>query len=501
MNKELYDPRGSRFEFRDLISVIFRHKWTILIILSTAVAAAVFFSSITPEVYEAQMKILVRNMRLETALTPGVNAVADRGEVTQAQINAEIEVLKSRDLLEAVVVDLKLAKPLVEGDPITGRDIERAIEKLEKDLKVSTVKKANIMEVTYSSKSPETAAGVLKLLSELYFEKHIKIHRAPGTFDFFKDQADKYKENLRTAENSLSNFQSRENVVEINRQKELTLTKKIDTNAQLSDLEGTIKETQKRITELENQLQTTDRRIKTQNRILPNQFSAERLNTLLVELRNRKITLLVKFKPTDRVVREVDEQIAETTEALAKATNSTAEEVASDINPLWQELNSELSRAKIAQAGRLALRNNLRNQISRYDAQLAKLERVTPVHENLTRDVSSSAETYQLYAKKQEEARINDALDEQKISNVSIAEAPTVPKNPNNKNKVFAVALSLGLGIGICAASVFLSEMNRKTFVSPKELEAFAGVPVLSTIPERRLSFGNERLLTEFRED
>ena len=115
--------------------------------------------------------------------------------------------------------------------------------------------------------------------------------------------------------------------------------------------------------------------------------------------------------------------------------------------------------------------------------------------------VSSSAETYQLYAKKQEEARINDALDEQKISNVSIAEAPSVPKTPNNRNKLLAVVLSLGIGCGICGASVFLSEMNRKTFVTPDELETFARVPVLSTVPNRWMSSGRGRLLIESPKD
>ncbi|MDH3494706.1 MAG: Wzz/FepE/Etk N-terminal domain-containing protein [Acidobacteriota bacterium] len=501
MSYELNDGRSSRFDFRDFVSVIFRHKWMILFTLLTAGAAAAFFSWRAPDIYASQMKILVRNMRTETSLTPGVDAVADRAEVSQEQINSEIEVLKSRDLLEAVVVELNLAEPLVKGKPVDGRDVERAIEKLDKDLDVSTVKKANIIEVRYSSKSAETSARVLEHLSELYFEKHIKIHRAPGTFDFFKDQADKYKENLRSAENSLSTFQSRQNVVEIDRQKELTLTKKIETKAQLTSLEGSIKETTKRIAELESQLANTSKRINTQSRVLPNQFSAERLNTLLVELRNRRIGLLAKFKPGDRVVKEVDEQIAETNAALQKATASSANEFASDINPLWQELSIELSRAKTAQAGRIALKNNLASQIARYEAELDKLERVTPVHENLSRDVSSIAETYQLYAKKQEEARINDALDTQKISNVSIAEAPSVPKNPDNRNKLMAVMLSLGLGCGLCAASVFLSEMNRKTFVTPNELEEFAGVPVLATIPEGRLSNGFERLLSGYPEE
>lgn len=487
MNNELKESTGSRLDIRDLVSVIFRRKWLIISTLIIAASAAGFFSWIARDTYEAQMKILVRNMRSEAALTPGFEQATERNEVSQAQLNSEIEILKSRDLLAAVVEKLYLAEPLEKGKRVTEQDVERAILKLEDDLKVSTVKKANIIDVSYAAATPQRAAGVLDLLSELYFEKHLKIHRAPGTFDFFKDQADKSETSLKSAENSLSSFQQRENVVEINRQKELTLAKKIETKAELKSLEGTIKETSKRLTELQTQLAVTGRRIKTQDRVMPNQYSAERLNTLLVELKNRRIALLAKFQPKDRVVVEVDEQIRETSEALSKATASTSVEVASDVNPLWQELNAELSRTKIAQAGRLALRTNLTQQTAQYEAQLSQLERVTPVHDDLSRNVTNKAETYQLYAKKQEEARINDALDKQKISNVSLAEAPTKPKNPNRRNRLLAIVLSLVIGLGVCAGSVFLSEMNRKNFLTPKELESFAGVPVLSTIPNRKL--------------
>jgi len=49
----------------------------------------------------------------------------------------------------------------------------------------------------------------------------------------------------------------------------------------------------------------------------------------------------------------------------------------------------------------------------------------------LQRDKKEAEDNYQLYAKKREEARIADELDRQKITNVSIAEAATVPQLPS----------------------------------------------------------------------
>ncbi len=479
--------RTPNFSLRDLAGVVFRKKLLIFLTLLTAGIAAATFASLTPEMYESRMKILVRNMRADIPLTAGNESVSDQNEVSQAQVTAEIELLKSRDLLEEVVRKVKLAKPEKPNAEVTDKDIELAIQKLDKDLNVDAVKKANIIEISYASESPKNAAAVLSLLSELYMAKHLRLHRPPGTYEFFKEQADQYENDLRASENTLSNFQQKEDLVEINQQKELTLNRSIDTKSKLKDLNGTINETDKRIAALEKQLSGMETRIKTQNRVIPNQYSAEHLNTMLVELRNRRIQLLAKFQPDDRIVKEVDDQIKNTTEALNIATKSTSAEESYDVNPLRQSLESELSKAKVEQAGRIALQKNLSEQVAQYEAKLAQMERVTPTHENLSREVKKNEESYQLYAKKQEESRINDALDKQKISNVSIAEEPNVPKLPNKGSKLLAVVMGLGLGFVICIGSVFASELMRDTFLTPKELEDYTEFPVLATIPRQTI--------------
>lgn len=475
--------RTPGLSLRGVADVVFRKKWLILITLLTAGTAAAVFAWMAPDMYESRMKFLVRNMRSEVPLTPGSETTADRSEVSQAQINSEMELLKSRDLLEQVVREVDLAEPEKPGTPLTEQDIEKAVRKLEKDLDVSSVKKGNIISVNYASKSPETSAHVLKKLSELYLDKHLELHRPPGAFEFFKEQADQYEKDLRSAENRLSDFQQKKDVVVLDQQKELTLGRLVEARAKLRELNGTIEETDKKIAALNNQLKSTEQRITTQNRVLPNQYSAERLNTMLVELKNRRIQLAAKFHPNDRIVREVDEQIEETTAALKKATEATSVEQSTDVNPLRQSLESELSRTKVDQAGRIALRKNLTEQVAEYEAKLENLEKASPVYDNLSRQVKQNEEVYQLYAKKQEESRINDALDEQKISNVSIAEEPSLPATPNNSSRILAVVLGLGLGLGICVGSVFVSELARDTFLSPAELEAFTDYPVLATIP------------------
>jgi uncharacterized protein involved in exopolysaccharide biosynthesis len=394
-----------------------------------------------------------------------------------------MELIKSRDILTEVVKQTGLAKAKDPARGITDADTEVAVYRLEKDLVLSPIKKANFIEATYSSPSPQKAAEVLNKLGELYLDKHLKLHRPPGTSDFFKAQANQYQQDLKNAETSVSSFEQEKDAVDIDRQKELILARFTEVNGKLKDLNGKIAQDDKRIAALQTQLAGMDRRVVTQSRVLPNQYSVERLNTMLVELKNRRIQLLAKFQPEDRVVREVDDQIRETTDALQKAAGSTATEQASDINPLRQPLETELANVKVDQAGNVALRQNLEQQVQQYQTRLTELAGSTAVHNELSRQVKQAEDTYQLYSRKQEESQIEDALDQKKITNISIAEAPIVPQNPNHSGQILVVVIGLISGLLLSFGSAFVLELIRETFLTPRELQSFSGYPVLATIP------------------
>jgi uncharacterized protein involved in exopolysaccharide biosynthesis len=257
----------------------------------------------------------------------------------------------------------------------------------------------------------------------------------------------------------------------------------VDSRSKLKDLDGKIAQNDKRIGALQTQLAGMDKRVATQSRVLPNQYSVERLNTMLVELRNRRIQLLAKFQPEDRVVREVDDQIRETSTALEKAQGSTAVEQASDINPLRQPLETELANVKVDQAGDIALRKNLLDQVEEYQAKLTALAGATALHNELDRNIKQADATYQLYSRKHEESQIEDALDEKKITNISIAEAPVISRTANNSNQILVVVVGLLSGLLLAFGSAFVLELLRESFLTPRELQAFTGYPVVATIP------------------
>jgi uncharacterized protein involved in exopolysaccharide biosynthesis len=493
---------GNSISLRDGAAAMFRRKGLVIFIFAAVVIGTALVTFLLPNKYDSRMKILVKNQRVDVAITPeqtgGASAPTIENEVSENQINSEIELLTSKDLLTQVVNECGLAngqKGWLSRPAPQAVMVEVAVNRLAKDLVITPVRKANVITVSYSSNSPQVSAAVLNKLGELYLEKHLKLNHPAGASDFFTQRADEYGTQLKQAEQQMTDFQQRNNLVVLSQQKDLTLQKTADAKTKLLESETALNEATNRIAKVEQQLAVLPKRIVTQSKQLPNQYSAERLNTMIVELQNRRTQLLTKFRPEDRLVREVDEQIRTTREALLRAEQKTAVEENTDLNPLRQILETELSRARLDQAGARARRDTLAGQLQQYEGALKKLEGDTATHNDLQRQVKEAEDNYQLYAKKREEARIGDELDRQKITNVSIAEAATAAQIPSSPNRSVNLVLGVVLAGFLSLGCVFTAEMLSDAVYTPRQLEALTGANVLATVPEnsRRMIMRNSR--------
>ncbi len=477
----------SSWTFRETATTLFRRKWLFVSVFLSITAVTVFLVVFLPNKYQSRMKILVKNARADVVITPGLTNPTDvrNSEVTETQINSEIALLTSKDLLEQVVKQNGLerqASGSFWSDQVPPA--EKAVHQLEKDLEIVAVKKADIIEVTYTASSPESAAAVLQSLANLYLDKHLKLHRPPGTQEFFQNQSSRYGDQLQEAETTLETFQQQNHFISLDQEKQLNLQKMADVRSRYLESVGAVKDTTERIDKLQRQLSTVPGRVPTQSRAVPNQYALERLSTMLVELRNRRTQLLTKFRPDDRLVREVDQQLKDTSAALQEAKSVTSVEQSSDINPLRQMLETEMAKARLDLAGQHARRDDLAQQIDQYQAVLSRLEQASNKHGDLERQVKEAENNYQMYARKQEEARITDEMDQKKITNVALAETPIVQRAPVKPNRLLTLALGVFLAffVGLCA--LFVAELFRDTVHTPRELEVLAGIPVIATLLE-----------------
>jgi polysaccharide biosynthesis transport protein len=106
--------------------------------------------------------------------------------------------------------------------------------------------------------------------------------------------------------------------------------------------------------------------------------------------------------------------------------------------------------------------------------------------ENLVREVKEAESNELLYKQKREEARIGDALDRQRIVNVAIAEAATVPALPVHAHWALTLLLGFLLACLVGPGVAFAADYFDPSLRTPDELRDVLQIPVLASLPKEK---------------
>jgi len=486
---------------RDFLAIGFRQRRVVTTTFIMVFAAVILIALMLPRQYQSEMKILVRHERADSVVSAEREAPQQfRTEVSEEELQSEAELLRSKDLLSKVVTACDLQKkddnsfwawvtskitPNTESGPGNATDerISRAVLALEKNLEIRPIKLTNLISVSYKAVDSHDAVRVLNTLSGLYLEKHLAMHRVPGVFDFFHQQAEQYRDALAKSEARLADFGRNEGVVSPTLTREITVRKLNEFEAASHETQTTMLETKQRIQTLETQLATLAPRHTTQIRTSDNPQLMQHLKSTLLELELKRSALLTKFEPSYRSVQEVDQQIAQAREAIVAAEKSPLKDETTDRDPTYEALRAELAKANTELAALQARGVAMSAMIRSYRAESQKLDQQEVQQQDMLRAAKANEENYLLYLRKQEEARISDALDRQRISNVLVAEAATVPFKAQGRRLVFVI---FGMLFASLASVTFGFVVDRwdPSFRTPQEVQDFLGSPVLAAFPK-----------------
>jgi uncharacterized protein involved in exopolysaccharide biosynthesis len=132
--------------------------------------------------------------------------------------------------------------------------------------------------------------------------------------------------------------------------------------------------------------------------------------------------------------------------------------------------------------GLVQKREGVREQISGYRTAAEKLEANAVAQQDIEQQVKAAEEKYLLYYNKREEARIGDALDQNGVLNVAIAQQPRAPALPVWSLLAASCFSLLGAG-GFSTAIVFVNDYFAPSFRTPAEVFEILGSPVLAYLP------------------
>src|SRR5215831_7866785 len=347
---------------RDFVAIVFRRKRLIVFSFFCLCALATLLLSLVPNTYDAEMKILVKQNRVDPPVTPNEGQTQRVGNLTEQDLESEAELLRSRDVLEGAVAQCTMPRPSTNfwsfvpvvnafGAPPAPPKatylllVTKAARDLAENMQITTLKNSDVISISYSSGNPARAACILRSIGQLYMDKHLAVRRPDGAFEFFKQEADRYKKELHGIELQLASFGQEEQLVTDGTEKEIGVRKLSDYKASLVDTKTAIVETQARIRQLEKLSKTTAHRTVRSVRTAPNEALKD-LQTQLVTLQVKRTEMEGKFAPTYRPLQDLNKQIEDVKEAIQEAQQTPLVEQTTDTNPTDDWITVELAKAR-----------------------------------------------------------------------------------------------------------------------------------------------------------
>lgn len=189
---------------RDVAATLFRRPRLMVVSFGFVLLATMLFVFLSAR-YESHFKVLLRRGRYDPVISAQAGSGLDftRPEITEEELNSEVELLRDEDLLKQVAGTASLIPP---DTPESERAsaIEHAVRKFKRRLDVESLKKSNVIQVTYQDTDPARAARVLAALSSAYIRRHTNLQRPSGEVQFFDQQTAESEKRLHSGRISLA---------------------------------------------------------------------------------------------------------------------------------------------------------------------------------------------------------------------------------------------------------------------------------------------------------
>jgi uncharacterized protein involved in exopolysaccharide biosynthesis len=489
------DTMGA-LSLRDALAPIFRHNRLVLAVFAIVFAFSVFVAWFwVSRYYVARMQVIVEQTRSDPTISSGQNAAVVTNRAPSPDVvSSEIALLQGQDMMREVAQTCGFADRssflsdlfLPSGPQLRkAAKLEKAATSVGKAVKAEAEKSSDVINVKFGSiGSPETPACVLQNLGKLYLAKRLQLRRPLGASTFFAEQTEKYKNELAQVEGKLANFGYDKGVAAPDAMRPFLAQQVAMSVAALHTAEQAVAADQARLAGLQKELQETPERIVTQQTTNAANSLLQNLQADLLEAQVKRTQLMVKFNESYPLVREADQEIAQTQAAIAQAQQMIYKNETTDSDPTREYLRQDFARTQADLVSQEANAAATVKSLHSLRMQMADLDAKAVQQGALMREAKADEANYLLYLTKREQERTSDALDERRIADVAIAVPASVPALPAINPFAFG-ALGFLFALLAGAASGFIAEHIDSSFRSPDEVSNVLKIPVLASIPKQ----------------
>jgi len=482
------------------LHVFFKRKYLAILIFAAVISLAIAVTFVLAPVYVAYSQILVKIGRENIYMPARGQATPIISSSSLEQVNSEIELIKSKNVHEAVILAIgpkEIFKNLGADKPeiiqklknyINRREtftlMEEALLRFQKSLRVEGLKNSRIIQIGFRHTDPQIASLVTQTLVDTYLSQRLQIHKDTRSYDFFKGQTEFLKNKIQKTEAKIKSYKDKYNIISLIEERNLLLGQKAAQRTSLNETKSHKIETEKRIDQLFVQLKTTPKNVSHGKIVERNALLINTLEARLIELELEEKELLSKYTDESRLVIGVRGEIRAIRKKLTE--QESKHEVRSEfgLNPTYQRLKNQLSQNQVDLKALNAKIDVQTDHLTEISFRVKEISQAEIRLNELQNELSIDRENYRLYMTKFEQSRIDSEMDSKNIANISIIKQAKPPIKPVSPNVVLNILIGFGLAVACGLALPFLMEIIRDCFERPEDIESYLDAPVLASISE-----------------
>ena len=470
-----------------LLSIVRARSGIVMFALITTVLTTLIVSMLLPKQYTAKTAVVidvkspdpVAGLMLPALIAPGYMAT-------------QLDIITSDRVAQQVVKNLRLEDNLTLQDKwmSSGQTVlEKARRWLEggdeqmdfaiwlsaglqDKLDVKPSKESNVVGISFSASNPIFAATVANAFAQAYIDVNVQLRAEPAHqyANWFEGQSKTLREQLELAQQALTAYQRKHNVLAVDEQR-------------LDYEKNKLSELSQQLTLM--QAQTTDSSSKRSLEHDPTTLAEVMQSQVIMNLKSDINRLEAKLEDSNAILGKNHPQTKGAESELATLKAKLAAEVrqiTNSINTSFavnREKERELTRAIENQKSRLLNLNQQRDDIA-----------------VLKRDVESAQRSLETVGSRSMQVRLESQSQQTNVTILTPASTPVTPSKPRViLNLLVAVISGVFLGLGLA----YFLELNNRRVRSPGDLASITHLQVLSKIPSAKPPTAIQRLLRNFR--
>jgi len=357
---------------------------------------------------------------------------------------------------------------------------ESAVDQVMGGLVVELKALSFVVGLTITLRDPVLAQKVLKTLLDEYLKHYIELNE-PKSVGVFKRRYDEYEKKLREKEDALYKFKVENNIVSLDGQIGMLISRVGELMGQIVGGESKIIGLKTKIADLEEILPNYKKLIISQTVKGKTNNLLDALKNLLIKLQTQEIELTSRYPDDSRRVVEVKKQIELVEQMISNEPESLAE-LTETVNQNYEYFSRQLEDTKIDLNSSEISLETMKKALTDYQEKLDRLLSFELTLKRLEREREILLKEYQAQLEILQKAESYKALNESKIVSVEIIEPPTFSdeavKPDKPKNIILAIVLGLLGGIGLA----FFLDYFDDSMKTNEDVKRHLKLPVLAMI-------------------